>query len=195
MQQQQLRQQLLAKRAAISAPDRAAEAAAVCEHLLALPELQKTKRIGSYISVKAELPTPQLNQRLVSMGHQLSVPVLHPINTGHLLFLQVHPKTLWVPNKYHIPEPALQVADITPLAHLDILLVPLVGFDHQGNRLGMGGGFYDRTLAAWHHGAYPHLQVIGLALTCQQTPKLPVNPWDIPLNKVITAAKVWDFLR
>lgn len=193
MEQQQLRQQLLNARASLSVAQRDDAAVIVSERLLKLPQLQKPCVIGSYFSVRAELPTQQLNQRLIDAGHQLALPVLHPINKGHLLFLSLSSSTHWVHNQYQIPEPELHAQHIVPLQHLDILLVPLVGFDRRGNRIGMGGGFYDRTLSGWRKGHYPSLLPIGLALDCQAVDELPNNPWDVPLPMVITPAKTWDF--
>ena len=192
MPRQQFRKQLLAARQALSTAEREAAAQQVSQRLLALPELQQSTTVGSYYSVRAELPTHALNQQL-QLQHRLALPVLHPISLQHLLFLKVHPQTRWQANTYNIPEPQLRCPDIVPLSALRVLLVPLVGFDAQGNRLGMGGGFYDRTLAAWHQGLLPDLQPIGLAFDCQYVEALPHAPWDVPLPRVITPAKIWDF--
>lgn len=193
MNQQQLRRHLLNARAALSTAQRDAAAAAVSEHVLQLPQLQQPCAVGSYFSVRAELPTQQLNRRLIDAGHQLALPVLHPINRGQLLFLSLNESIRWVHNQYNIPEPELHAQHILPLQQLQILLVPLVGFDSQGNRMGMGGGFYDRTLSGYRKGSYPNLLPIGLALDCQHVEQLPNNPWDVPLPMVITPSKVWDF--
>lgn len=193
MNRQQLRKELLAQRQALSPQQREDAAMQVLGHLQQLPELEQACNIGSYHSVRAELPTAQLNKALQAQRHQLALPVLHPVRPNHLLFLRVSNTTVWQPNIYGIPEPVLACTDILPLAQLQVLLVPLVGFDLQGNRLGMGGGFYDRTLAAWHAGQLPHLQPIGLAFDCQQVDQLPHATWDVPLPRVITPAKLWDF--
>lgn len=190
---QQLRRELLAARKALSAAEREDAARAVQSQLASLTELQKPCAIGSYYSVHAELPTHTLNHFLQQQGHQLALPVLHPVVHHHLLMLQVDEHSTWRHNDYAIPEPELQCHRIIPLQQLTILLVPLVGFDTEGNRLGMGGGFYDRTLAAWRNGRYPNLHPIGLAYDCQQVESLPVEAWDIPLPRVITPTKLWDF--
>lgn len=67
---------------------------------------------------------------------------------------------------------------------------PLVAFDEYGQRLGMGGGFYDRTLQNWQH---YKMQPVGYAHDCQLVEKLPVEEWDIPLPAVVTPSKVWEW--
>ena len=193
MSQQQLRNHLLNARASLSAAERDDAARQVGEHLLNLPELRQPCTLGSYFSVRAELPTHAINQHLMDAQHQLALPILHPILAGHLLFLQLSETTHWTHNKYGIPEPELNAQHIVPLQQMQVLLVPLVGFDRSGNRMGMGGGFYDRTLSAWHKGHIKNLLPIGLALDCQLVDELPKNPWDVPLPMVITPAKIWDF--
>jgi 5-formyltetrahydrofolate cyclo-ligase len=75
---------------------------------------------------------------------------------------------------------------------LDLILLPLVAFDESGQRLGMGGGFFDRSLAflAWRqHWRKPHL--IGLAYDFQKVAALPREPWDVPLDAVVTDQNVY----
>ncbi len=86
-------------------------------------------------------------------------------------------------NRLKIDEPKLDVRDVLPLGRLDVLMVPLVAFDTAGQRLGMGGGFYDRTLQNWQDYS---LQPVGYAHDCQQVDALPTEHWDIPLPAVIT---------
>lgn len=81
-------------------------------------------------------------------------------------------------NRLKIHEPKLDVRDVLPLSRLDVLITPLVAFDEYGQRLGMGGGFYDRTLQNWQH---YKMQPVGYAHDCQLVEKLPVEEWDIPL--------------
>ncbi|MGM0517264.1 MAG: 5-formyltetrahydrofolate cyclo-ligase [Pseudomonadota bacterium] len=75
---------------------------------------------------------------------------------------------------------------------LDALLIPLVGFDPHGNRLGMGAGFYDRALAG-RRGRRP--LAIGVAFDCQRVESLPTDPWDQPLDYIVTDAGLIDARR
>ena len=116
------------------------------------------------------------------------LPVLHPFTAGNLLFLRYSEMTVMTSNKYGIPEPVCEVQNVVPLTALDLLFVPLVGFDEMGNRLGMGGGYYDRTLnrLAKNH----NTQIIGLAHDCQQVEQLPIAAWDVPLNAIVTPTRI-----
>ncbi len=98
-----------------------------------------------------------------------------------------------VTNRFGIPEP-----DTRHGAHrarrqatwtLDVILLPLVGFDDDGQRIGMGGGFYDRTLAFTQRPG-PRPRLIGLAHDCQRVTRLPVAPWDVPLDAIVSDRRI-----
>jgi len=149
--------------------------------------------VAVYKSFSGELPTSPIIERLWQLGFKTVLPVLHPFAKGHLLFLSYSSETPMTLNKYGIEEPELNAQNVVPVPDIQLLLLPLVGFDHKGNRLGMGGGYYDRTLAQWHNGNRPNLSPIGLAYDEQQVEKIPIESWDIPLPEVITPAKHWRF--
>ena len=83
-------------------------------------------------------------------GKEVYLPVIHPFNKHNLLFLRYGEETQLQNNKFGILEPILDVTTVCPAYMLDVLCTPLVAFDANGARLGMGGGFYDRTLANWY---------------------------------------------
>tara|TARA_R110002072_G_scaffold1369_15_gene11440 strand:- start:13418 stop:13729 length:312 start_codon:yes stop_codon:yes gene_type:complete len=85
-------------------------------------------------------------------------------------------------NQYGIPEP--QTKRLLGVSDLDFLLVPLVGFDRSGQRLGMGGGYYDRTLSALR--CWKALPKIGVAHSAQEVDALLVKPWDVQLDGIVT---------
>lgn len=93
-------------------------------------------------------------------------------------------------NVYGIPEPRYRNRRIHHAVELDLLLVPLVGFDASCNRLGMGGGFYDHTLAHLSHARhYRRPKLIGVAHECQRVDAIERFPWDVPLDLVITETR------
>ncbi|XPE60026.1 5-formyltetrahydrofolate cyclo-ligase [Shigella flexneri] len=114
---------------------------------------------------------------------------MHPFSPWDILFLHYHPpRTGDEPPEN--PRTEADVRDVLPLSRLDVLITPLVAFDEYGQRLGMGGGFYDRTLQNWQH---YKTQPVGYAHDCQLVEKLPVEEWDIPLPAVVTPSKVWEW--
>ena len=93
----------------------------------------------------------------------------------------------WQKNRFGIREPVDQKQHQVPAWRLSLVLMPLVGFDPQGNRLGMGGGFYDRTFAyRTRRKTWPGPTLLGVAHHCQKVSALPVASWDIPLDAIIT---------
>ncbi|MGO2374598.1 MAG: 5-formyltetrahydrofolate cyclo-ligase [Pseudoalteromonas prydzensis] len=160
-----------------------------------LKQQKKTQNahIGIYFSNDAELDTSLLIKDLWSKKHHLYLPVIHPFNGTTLYFQRYEENSPMKPNCYGILEPKLNCSQICPLAELDYLLMPLVAFDDNGNRLGMGGGFYDKTLARYEQENWQKPQLIGLAHQCQHVKSLPVESWDVPLNYIITPQKIYHW--
>lgn len=188
---QTLRNQVRKARRALSRQQQAAATQAVAERMLAHPRIAAARTLALFLSFDGELDTRPLIQALWRRGQRVYLPVLHPFSPGHLLFLRYDADTRLVINRLHISEPRLDVTTLLPTDQLDVLFTPLVAFDAAGRRLGMGGGFYDRTLRHWRResGFYP----IGLAHDCQQVPEVPVEAWDIPLPEIITPSRHWQW--
>ncbi|AHG19345.1 5-formyltetrahydrofolate cyclo-ligase [Chania multitudinisentens RB-25] len=187
-QRQTIRNEIRQRRRALTAAQQHDFALQIAVRVTQHPRLQAAQHIAVFLSFDGELDTHPLIKQLWQLGKQVYLPVLHPFNPGNLLFLRYSPNTPLVHNRFNILEPVLDVRTVLPVSLLDIVLTPLVAFDSAGQRLGMGGGFYDRTLQNWqHHGPYP----IGLAHDCQHIEQLPVEQWDIPLPEIITPSRTW----
>lgn len=183
-----IRQQIRQKRQQLTKSQQQQAAQYISQQVLTDPKVQSAQTIALFLSFDGEIDTMPLIQQLWQRGKQVYLPVLHPFNRHSLLFLAYTPTTQLIKNRFNIQQPALDVQQVLPLNQLDIMLIPLVAFDLIGQRLGMGGGFYDRILAGWQQkGFYP----IGLAHQCQQVDKLPSATWDIPLPEIITPQKIW----
>jgi 5-formyltetrahydrofolate cyclo-ligase len=181
------RKQLRARRRALTESEKLERSASLCSKLVRQPVFRNSKRIAAYLPSDGEVETSLLIELAWYMGKQVYLPVLIPYRGNRLWFARYEPDTQLVNNRFGIAEPAMPHRQrIAPHA-LDLVLAPLVGFDHNGHRLGMGGGFYDRSFAYllrrkyWHR---PHL--IGLAYDFQQLSRLPSQPWDVPLTAVAT---------
>ena len=180
----QLRQQIRKTRANLTALQQQQAEDSITQQALALIEERNAQHIALYISFDGEISTEKLIKILWMQGKQVYLPVLHPFNPNHLLFLRYLPEIPMLKNKFGIWEPKLNVQNVLPLKELDILFTPLVAFDKQGNRLGMGGGFYDRTLQNWRNSSFIP---VGLAHQCQQVEQLPTEVWDVPLHQILVA--------
>lgn len=187
-QRQTMRQQIRLKRQQLSQTEQTVAANQVLHRVLQHHLISSANHIALFLSFDGELDTHPLIEYLWAQNKKIYLPVLHPFSRHQLLFLRYRPDTQLIKNRFTIAEPALNVMDVTPISQLDILFVPLVAFDKQGQRLGMGGGFYDRLLANWPK---KHFYPIGLAHDCQLAEKIPTAPWDIPLPEIITPSKRW----
>lgn len=108
-----------------------------------------------------------------------------------LRFAEINKDTRWKQNRYQITEPDTHWGNTHHARQLDIILMPLVAFDRQGNRMGMGGGFYDRTLSFRQaRQAWIKPKLIGVAHSCQEHPGLKRQPWDVSLDGVITENEI-----
>ena len=185
---QQIRQQIRQRRRALTPEQQTQFALQAADRMMAYTPVLLAQTVAVFLSFDGELDTRPLIDQLWRAGKRVYLPVLHPFSPGNLLFLHYHPSSDLVVNRLKIREPKLDVRDVLPLSQLDVLVTPLVAFDDAGQRLGMGGGFYDRTLQNWRR---HRLQPVGYAHDCQQVDALPTEQWDIPLPAVITPSKTW----
>lgn len=174
----------------------------VMEQLNALSLLNNARNVAGYLVNDGEVNLkPYIDSQWETHPPKhFSLPVLHPICKGHLLFLSYSRHTKLVKNKYNIEEPALSCQSVIPTSQCDVILMPLVGFDLNGNRLGMGGGYYDRTLAftqtttRFHNPLCPSKpKLVGIAHDVQEVHSLPVAPWDVPLDAIVTPTRTLRF--
>ncbi len=185
-----IRQHVRHLRRALTEEQQIQAAGLLAEHAVNFAPLANARYIALFLSVDNELNTRPLIARLWQKKKQVSLPVLHPFSAGHLLFLRYTPETVLTTNKLRILEPPLDIRQLITLDQLDVMIVPLVAFDSSGQRLGMGGGFYDRTLQNWRqHGFLP----VGVAHDCQQVEYLPTAEWDVPLPVVMTPSRLWQW--
>ena len=176
---QALRQYYRNLRHALSESEKKQASLAVCTRILHLKEYQEAQHIALYHAVNGEINLSTL-QEAYNGTQCYYYPVICDNNT--LIFVAAHIDTLFHTNRFGIAEPILDKKPIKKPENLDIILLPLLAFDDKGHRLGMGGGFYDKTLA---HCNNPPL-LIGVAYDCQQALQLDTDAWDIPMHLIIT---------
>ncbi|WP_448552986.1 5-formyltetrahydrofolate cyclo-ligase [Thalassotalea montiporae] len=144
----QIRTEIRKQRSLLSNQSQHKAAIELVSQLTNIVDVKSANTIALYLANDGELDPSQFIKWCWQQGKRVVLPVLHPFTAGHLLFLQYTPSTLMLSNRFGIPEPRLDVTKVVPLSSIDIIFTPLVAFDKDGHRLGMGGGFYDRTLAS-----------------------------------------------
>ncbi len=174
----QLRKKLRLRRQALSPSTQLAAAEAVTRYITQLPGWSTARHIALYLANDGEIDTTPLTTMCRNTGKQLFLPVIDKQNL--LGFAEWADGSKLISNRYGIPEPSSDVPRFAA-SRMDIIMLPLVAWDRQGRRLGMGGGFYDRALA----GAEGAL-LVGLAHALQEVPQTPHDDWDIPLDFVVT---------
>ena len=181
LEKPQIRSTLRARRHSLSDRERHAAGFAISSHALALPAWQDCEHCALYIDSDGEVPTQALAQELRSAGKTLWLPVVEADKT--LSFAHWDEAAPLVDNQYGIPEPGPEQAR-RPIETMDYLFMPLVAWDRYGTRLGMGGGYYDRSLGKQDPGP-PR---IGIAYSFQEVDELPRDSWDRGMDFVLTEA-------
>ncbi|MFK0574013.1 5-formyltetrahydrofolate cyclo-ligase [Endozoicomonas sp.] len=185
-----LRMALRERRRALNADQQVSAGKGLCEVLKSRPELLACQHIAVYLANDGEINPETLQEYLWQSGKHCYLPVVDQSGSKVLTFVEYHTGTSLVENRFGIPEPSLNGAKTIPPEKLDIVLVPLTGFDEQGRRLGMGGGCYDRTFAFTSIAHKPIL--IGLAHECQKVDSIPVEHWDIPMAGIATDCQFYQ---
>jgi len=184
-----LRKQLRQLRQVLTAQEQSMASQHLANQLAQLPWLSSCQHIGLYYPSDGEISPLSFVAEHPNKQFYLS-----SLSTTEKRALCFHPWGLTSAIRYNslnVAEPAEQEKTRSILA-LDMLLMPLVGFDNQGQRLGMGGGFYDYSLRhAAQAEARPYL--VGVAHACQEVDSLPIEPWDVPLDAVVTDQKIVIF--
>ena len=194
MDKSTFRRQLKAARSAVKPDARRDAARSLLRLALRRGLLLRARRIGFYLPQGAEFDVlPLLNQALW-MKRTCCLPVISGGHGRALRFARLDGRNPMTANRYGIPEPW----DPQPLRawQLDLLFVPLVGFDSSGHRLGMGGGYYDATLAyLLRRRLWRKPLLIGVGYECQRVETLPSDPWDTPLDAALTERCLTRFRR
>ena len=189
----ELRKMLRAKRCAISSEQRHAGAADAVTLLKAHPLFQSSQRIACYFAATDEFDCAPIIELIWREQKQCYLPTLASEKENFLEFALYQRNDPLRSNRYQILEP--DNTERVSATALDLVLMPLLGFDLEGHRLGMGGGYYDRTFAFLLENKYKKPHMIGLAFSDQEVDQLPHDPWDIPLEGMLTENQFISFLK
>ena len=177
------RTRLLACRQNLTPEEAEAKSSAIHSRIFALPGWESIRTVLLYLPVRGEVNTWPLFDGVLAQGCQTLLPCCRKNEPGCMDFFKVMSRKELVPGMFKIPEPDAKRCVLIEHPEPDLVILPGVGFDRQGYRLGYGGGYYDRFLA--RHQMKSAL-IIGLGFSCQIVDKLPRDPWDIQMDMVIT---------
>ncbi len=184
----QLRKRNRGLRAGLSSSVQDRAAKSLCERLGSLPEYQQCERIAAYFAVNGEISLGPLIDLALSQGKLIFLPNLGPQTLRFSpYFLQQKMRI----NRYQLPEPDVSDEEMLAPEALDLVLAPLVVFDAERNRIGMGGGFYDRSFAFRKEPNHPRPVLIGVAHELQKVNHLEPEDWDVQLDMVVTDHAVY----
>ena len=193
---QKLRNQLSRQRKALSTDQQKQASKAIARHLENTADYKRAKRIGFYLAVNGEADPTFLQEHVQNHAEnhqgntiqkQFYLPVLAKGKKQGLLFAPLHEDSTFTDNQFAIPEPVCAENELIKGDQLDLVVVPLLGFDCHGNRLGMGGGFYDRSFAFKNKQAQPSTPLLaGFAYAFQQVEHLDTEEWDVKLDFIVT---------
>ncbi len=172
-----LRLLLKSRRAALTKEERREKSASITQ--LILDSLADKTTILAYAAKDPEVETLPLISSLIAAGKTVAVPIIEK-ETRTLRLSRLESIDHLEPSTFNVPEPISHEIPISP-KEIQTVLLPIVGFDKQGNRLGYGAGYYDRFLAA-----NPHLEKIGLAFSCQEVEEVPTDEYDIRMDMIFT---------
>jgi 5-formyltetrahydrofolate cyclo-ligase len=187
-----LRLHLRKARRALSSSARRQNNLRITHILSRLLLVQRSRRVAVYLSEDGEVDLMLLQGWLTEKNRLMALPVLRNGPVRRLWFCEFQPTARLRPNRFGIDEPDSRRYPPISLRNLDIVLMPLVGFDDQLHRMGMGGGYYDRTFGVlrekWR---WRRPKLIGVAYECQRVDELDQQPWDVPMDLVVTELGIY----
>ncbi|MGD8941243.1 MAG: 5-formyltetrahydrofolate cyclo-ligase [Gammaproteobacteria bacterium] len=188
---QQLRKRLREQRRSLSAHERKRFSEQLAKNFAKTKLFRNSKHIAFYLANDGELDLLPLMQIAWRMKKHCYLPILSPPFQQHMLYFARYqkgdPLSL---NQFAIAEPRVSPRHWRTGRRLNLVLTPLVAFDARGNRLGMGGGYYDRTFAYLRHQhRWRRPRLAGIAYDFQQVDRLERSSWDVPLSTIATPRK------
>lgn len=182
----ELRRKALTARRDMSRETRAKSSSTICQRVLHCREFVASKTVACYLPMDDEVDTLEIIERAWRANKRIFVPVL--FGRQEMFFREILPETTLQRNSYGLWEP--ESGDTISPRNLDVVITPTVAYDENCNRIGMGGGYFDRCFSFLRyrkHWLRPKL--IGVAFVCQKVEEITPNVWDIPLYKVISDAR------
>ena len=182
-EKQRLRRVIRAEEQQLSAKYKAASSAAICRHIMAMPEYRDAETVFCFVGRAHEIDTSSLLQGILADGKRLCVPLC--VAKGIMELRQITELEQLFPGSYGIQEPPADAPAVS-VDEVDLSIIPCMTCDHGGRRLGFGGGYYDRFLSVYRSAA---------VMVCRERlirEELPVEPHDMPIPWVVTERGLYE---
>jgi len=189
-----VRRDMRAARKALSPDQQQIAACELLNQVLKHPLYLTSRRIAFYLPNDGEIDPTRVLVNALKRGKHCYLPVLYRGGENRLLFGRTLTLDEMTTNRFGIPEPNIAKYGWAFSNQLDLIFAPLVAFDKRGNRIGMGGGFYDRSLGQLRRKQnWQRPKIIGLAHEFQRVKVIGRNAWDVPLRGAITDKNIYNF--
>jgi 5-formyltetrahydrofolate cyclo-ligase len=185
----EMRQRNRKLRAALAPGELDRAAAALAARIIALPEFARARRIAAYAAVNGEISLDPVIERALADGKSVYLPNLDRETLRFSPYF--HGQKMRV-NRFRLLEPDVGDDEMLAPQELDLVLAPLVVFDAARSRIGMGGGYYDRSFAFRKDPARPAPVLIGVAHELQKVERIEPESWDVRLDKIVTDAATYE---
>jgi len=196
MSPEKIRQKIRQQRRSLTAEERWQKSELLAYNIAKSQAFHTSRRIACYMAMDGEIDLMPIMEIAWAMGKDVCLPVLCTYHNNKLWFAKFRENDRLVPNKYGIFEPVMSKTKRVSVRSIDLVLTPLVAFDTNGTRLGMGGGYYDRSFAFLRHRQkWLKPRLMGVAYELQRVAPLTRQPWDIPLNSIATESSLVSFHR
>lgn len=179
----ELRQRNRKQRAALTSQQLERAAQALAARILALDVYRQAQHIGAYFAVNGEIGLDPVIEHALAAGKRIYLPNLDQSSLRFSPYFRDQKMRI---NRYRLPEPDVGDEQMLAPTQLDLVLAPLVVFDAQRNRIGMGGGYYDRSFAFRKDPAIDRPALIGVAHELQKIERIEPEDWDVRLDRIVT---------
>jgi len=186
------RQRLRQLRLALQGTERGAAERAILRGLHQLRVFRPGARVGVYLALRGEVSLAAGWPAARRSGALLYAPRITSRRRRTMAFVPFDQRARTIRNVFGVTEPLARVAERRAVVSLDAVIVPLLGFDRRGVRLGMGAGFYDRALRRRRDPTRPwkRPRLIGVAFACQELAAIDAAAWDVPLDCIVTEREI-----
>ena len=179
----QLRQRNRRRRAGLTAGQLEQAAQNLARRILELDEYRQAGRLAAYFAVNGEIGLDPVIDHALAAGKRVYLPNLDQQALRFSPYFHAQKMRI---NKFRLPEPDVEEAEMLAPEELELVLAPLVVFDGERNRIGMGGGFYDRSFSFRKNAEHKLPVLIGVAHEMQKVDRIVPEEWDVRLDMIVT---------